>query len=46
MPFGVVMMRSFLTPPRRELATLAASARQVASGFSKNANSVNNTLAL
>ena len=45
-PFGVVMMRSFLTSPRREFATLAASARQVPPGLSKNANSVNNAFAL
>jgi hypothetical protein len=46
MPLGVVMIRTFFSPPRMGLVTDGSRARQVASGLSKKANSVNNTLAL
>src|ERR1700722_5196629 len=46
MPLGVVMRRTFLTPPLFALVMLGRIARQVASGCSKKANSVNNTFAL
>src|SRR5271157_1491574 len=46
MPLGVVMRRTFFTPPRSGFVTAGTMARQVCSGFSKKANSVKSTLAL
>ena len=44
-PLGVVMRRTFFSPPRSGLVMEGSTARQVASGFSKKANSVRSRLA-
>ncbi len=46
LPLGVVMRRTFFSPPRRGLVMEGRTARHVASGSSKNANSVRTRLAL
>ena len=46
LPLGVVISRTFFSPPRRGLVMEGNTALQVASGSSKNANSVKTRLAL